>query len=95
MKTTRRSFLGTTLAGAAGLSMSGKEELTLTKASTPPLALLGGKPVRTEPFPSWPKIAANDEESWNEVLHKKRWCRLDGNCAKQFEEAWADKLGAR
>jgi perosamine synthetase len=94
MKTTRRSFLGTTLVGAAGLGMSVREAAAWTKASAPPLALLGGKPVRTEPFPSWPKIAANDEQSWNEVLTKGHWCRLEGNCAKQFEEAWASRLGA-
>ncbi len=57
------------------------------------LALLGGTPVRSGRFPSWPVIDENDEKQWMEVLHKKRWCRLNGNYVKQFEEAWAKELG--
>jgi perosamine synthetase len=59
------------------------------------LAVLGGKPLRVEPFPSWPKVAANDEKAWSEVLHRGRWCRLDGSFAKRFEETWAAALGAQ
>jgi len=58
-------------------------------------ALLGGGPIRKEPFPSWPKIASNDESAWSDVLHQGRWCRLDGNYANRFEEAWARMLGAK
>lgn len=92
---TRRDFLA--LAGAAGLGLAGRSR-ALTFAPSGPagsLALLGGKPVRTEPFPSWPKVAANDEKSWTEVLHRGHWCRLDGNYARRFEETWAKLLGAR
>jgi dTDP-4-amino-4,6-dideoxygalactose transaminase len=58
-------------------------------------ALLGGKPVRAEPFPSWPKIASNDEKAWTDVLHQGRWCCLDGNFANRFEATWAHTLGAK
>ncbi len=57
-------------------------------------ALLGGKPTRTAAFPSWPEIAANDQQSWAQVLREGKWCRLDGEHATQFERTWAQTLGA-
>ena len=60
-----------------------------------PLAILGGKPVRKGRFHSWPVITENDERAWMEVLRKGRWCRLDGDYANRFEEAWASTLGAK
>src|SRR5213593_2352325 len=88
---TRRRFLK---AGAAGLAAAATAPMILKSANEKP-ALLGGKPVRTEPFPSWPKIADNDERAWMEVLRKRKWNRLDGAYAKQFEETWARTLGAK
>jgi perosamine synthetase len=58
-------------------------------------ALLGGKPVRTEAFPSWPKITAADEARWMEVLRTGRWYRLGGRFADQFEKDYAALTGAR
>lgn len=58
-------------------------------------ALLGGKPVRSQPFPSWPVIDRNDDQAWTEVLHSKKWCRNDGRQAQRFEENWASALGAK
>lgn len=58
-------------------------------------AVLGGVPVRTRPFPSWPQVAANDEEAWMQVLRSRKWCRLDGDRARLFETEWARRLGAR
>jgi perosamine synthetase len=91
----RREFLNTTLAGALGLGLTSRPVSVSTSKSSGALAVLGGKPVRTKPFPFWPIIESNDEESWADVLHKKRWCRLDGNYASRFEDAWAETLGAR
>jgi perosamine synthetase len=84
------------MAGAAGLGLQSHAASRPTgsgAAATP--ALLGGSPVRTAPFPSWPKIADRDEKNWTEVLHKGRWCRIDGSYATRFEEAWAQTLGAK
>ena len=93
----RRGFLGGALAGAAGLGLESHADLgpsaSSVAAATP--ALLGGKPVRTAPFPSWPKITAGDEKSWMEVLHQGHWCRNDGSYANRFEETWARTLGAK
>ncbi len=95
---TRRHFLRTMSAGAAGLG------LTAGVAASPrpsrPMgekpAILGGRPVRTEPFPAWPVVRENDERGWMEVLHSHEWCRAgDGHFATQFEEKWAETLGAK
>jgi perosamine synthetase len=91
----RRGFLQAVVAGTAvGLS-SGARGTGSLGPSSDGLALLGGKPVHPDPFPSWPKIASNDDQAWSDVLHKGKWCRLDGNYAKHFEESWANTLGAK
>jgi dTDP-4-amino-4,6-dideoxygalactose transaminase len=96
---TRRHFLRTTSAGAAALGLA--TGATFLPAAQPSsgeekLAILGGNPVRTEHFPSWPVIKDNDEKGWMEVLHGKHWCRAsNGYYATQFEEAWAHTLGAK
>jgi dTDP-4-amino-4,6-dideoxygalactose transaminase len=93
---TRRGFLGAAITGAAGLGLQSRAAVRSSSSAVAPApALLGGKPVRTAPFPSWPKIGAGDEKSWMEVLRKGLWCRIDGNYATRFEEAWARTLGAK
>ena len=96
---TRRSFLGTALAGAAAagwISSPARAAQSQTGSADPKPALLGGRPVRTEPFPSWPVIKENDEKGWMEVLRSKNWCRSsDGHSATRFEETWAKTLGAK
>lgn len=96
-KQTRREFLGAT--GLAGLaSMTGMASFPRA-ASAGKLAILGGKPVRTAPFPSWPIIEANDERLWMEVLRKRFWCRIGetpaNNFVKRFENTWASMTGAK
>ena len=96
---TRRRFLHTMSAGAAGLGLAaGATAPRAAQAASPgeKPALLGGKPVRTESFPSWPLIGENDEKGWMEVLRSKNWCRSsDGHYAMRFEETWARTLGAK
>jgi len=96
---TRRRFLHTMSAGAAGLGMAvgaaaPRAAQSASLGEKP--AILGGKPVRPEPFPSWPVIKENDEKGWMEVLRSKDWCRSsDGHYATRFEETWAETLGAK
>jgi dTDP-4-amino-4,6-dideoxygalactose transaminase len=94
---TRRGFLGGTCAGAAGLKAFGSSIASIRARSglDSKLALLGGKPVRTEPFPSWPIIADNDRRAWGDVLESRRWNRLGGTYVERFEKTWARQLGAR
>lgn len=89
----RREF-GKTIARAAALGAAAATAPAVFAREDRP-ALAGGKPVRTEPFPSWPRIAKNDDEAWMEVLHSKQWCRLDGNHATQFEQTWSKMLDAK
>ncbi len=95
---TRRHFLGAASAAAGWLSRPASRMRAATvgqpyQEEKP--ALLGGKPIRTEKFPSWPVIADNDETALVTVLRKGRWNRLDGNYTQQFEETWARTLGAK
>jgi len=95
---TRRHFLRTMSAGAAGLGLASEAASCAlpSGSSGDKPAILGGKPVRTEPFPGWPVVQENDEKGWMEVLHSKNWCRAgNGHFATLFEETWAKTLGAK
>jgi hypothetical protein len=40
------------------------------------LALLGGDPLRTRPFPAWPVFDEREERGLLEVLHSGKWWRF-------------------
>jgi dTDP-4-amino-4,6-dideoxygalactose transaminase len=91
----RRSFLQGASATAAGMSLAATNAFAAgdsTKA-TDRLAVLGGKPVRKEPFPSWPVLGDNDRAAWSKVLEEGHWCRLDGHYANTFEKSYAELMG--
>ena len=69
--------------------------VAMLSVHTCPLAMLGGKPVRSGGFPSWPMIEKNDEAAWADVLQKKGWCRLDGDYVNQFEKEYAKLTGVK
>ena len=58
-------------------------------------ALLGGRPVRGTPFPTWPIIDQREERALHDVLHSGKWYRGDGQTVSRFEEAYAQLTGAR
>jgi len=58
-------------------------------------ALLGGKPIRTESFPSWPKFDGREEQALLEVLRSGKWFRGYGQAVNHFEKAYAQLMGAR
>ncbi len=87
---TRRGFLGAASAAGAVLSPA------LASSSNGKLALHGGTPVRREPFPSWPRIAAEDEDNVMDVLRSGEWFRgTSGRWAKEFEEKYAALTGTK
>jgi perosamine synthetase len=100
-KMNRREFLGSAAAGA-GVSLGGGNLVNLfaaggvsaasDEAGKP--AILGGKPVRTAAFPSWPVMDQTEDKAWMEVLHSGKWFRGYGQQVNQFEEAWAKLNGA-
>jgi dTDP-4-amino-4,6-dideoxygalactose transaminase len=53
------------------------------------LALLGGTPVKTTPFPDWPQYDEHERQALNEVLESRTWWRTPGTHALAFERAFA------
>ena len=79
----RRGFLAAASAGAA-----------FGAAEKP--AVLGGKKVRTERWPSWPVIDKREEEALIGTLKSGQWYRgSDGKRAAAFEKAYAELTGAK
>ncbi|MGQ9916840.1 MAG: DegT/DnrJ/EryC1/StrS family aminotransferase [Bryobacteraceae bacterium] len=58
-------------------------------------ALLGGRPVRQSPFPTWPVFGEPEAQGLLRVLHSGRWYRGNGEHVRRFEEAFARATGAR
>ncbi|OPZ26521.1 MAG: L-glutamine:2-deoxy-scyllo-inosose aminotransferase [Lentisphaerae bacterium ADurb.BinA184] len=59
------------------------------------LAIRGGTPVRSRPFPAWPISDSTDEQALLRVLHSGRWGRLNGEEVGRFERAFAAYQEAR
>jgi dTDP-4-amino-4,6-dideoxygalactose transaminase len=59
------------------------------------LALHGGTPVRTRPFPAWPVFGAPEEERILAALRSGNWGRLDGRHVDEFERRFAAMHGCR
>src|SRR5437899_691978 len=53
------------------------------------LALLGGKPLRTRPFTSWPIFGKAEEKRLLRALRSGNWGRLGGREVGEFEERFA------
>ena len=91
---TRRRFIAAASAAAHLSTQTGSGVVAHAKSVDEKLALLGGKPVRQEPFPSWPVIGEGDRTSWRKVLDSGQWYRSPDGYVPKFEKAWAQKLGA-
>ncbi|KAB2660320.1 MAG: DegT/DnrJ/EryC1/StrS family aminotransferase [Verrucomicrobia bacterium] len=57
------------------------------------LALLGGKPLRTRPFNSWPIHNKSEERSLLRTLRSGNWGRLQGQEVANFEKRFAAAHG--
>lgn len=53
------------------------------------LALLGGEPVRDEPFPAWPIYEEDEKEALSQVLESRVWWRTPGTQTLEFEREFA------
>ena len=58
-------------------------------------AMLGGTPVRTQRFPSWPVFDQTEEEALLGTLRSGKWFRGNGKNVAKFEEAYARLTGAK
>jgi dTDP-4-amino-4,6-dideoxygalactose transaminase len=94
---TRRSFIAQSTAGLTGaaLAISGAGAVFAggkTKADT--LAMLGGTPTRSKPYPStWPIFDENEEKALLKALHSRNWCCLRGNVVYDLEREFAKTMG--
>jgi dTDP-4-amino-4,6-dideoxygalactose transaminase len=52
------------------------------------LALHGGTPVRTAPYPSWPTHDGRERDLLLEVLDSGQWWSTQGTKVHEFEDAW-------
>ena len=87
----RRGFM----TAAAGAAVATRATPAVFAAGAEKPALLGGPPVRSARFPSWPVVDAREERALLDVLHSGKWFRLDGQTVDRFEEAYARLTGAR
>ncbi len=53
------------------------------------LAILGGKKVKTTPFPEWPVYDQHEEKALMDVLHSGVWWRTPGTKTLKFEQEFA------
>ncbi|MCW5552555.1 MAG: DegT/DnrJ/EryC1/StrS family aminotransferase [Verrucomicrobiae bacterium] len=59
------------------------------------LALFGGKPVRSQPFPAWPIFGKAEEQRLLRTLRNGKWGRLHGPEVAEFEERFAAMHGCK
>jgi len=77
----RRQFVAASASAGVGMALTG----TARAADKP--AFLGGKPVRTKGYQSWPMVDAADENAVLEVVRARRWYR--NRSVAEFEERYA------
>jgi dTDP-4-amino-4,6-dideoxygalactose transaminase len=92
-KITRRRFMETTSAGATAVMTASAFPSFGTNMNMDKLAVLGGQPIRTKPFPSWPIWDKKDEEAVLPVLRSGVWSRND--VVTEAEEKFADFMGSK
>ncbi len=68
--------------------------MSRTVAAEDRLAVEGGSPVRTTPFPAWPVADGREERLLLEVLHSGKWGELSGDKVTTFAARFAAYQGA-
>ena len=53
------------------------------------LALFGGKPMKTDPFPAWPQYDERESQALVDVLESRLWWRTPGTRTLKFEQEFA------
>lgn len=69
--------------------------MSQNQAKAGQLAIDGGAPVRTEPFPGWPVFDDREERLLLEVLHSGKWGELTGDKVTTFAARFAEFQGAK
>jgi perosamine synthetase len=89
---TRRRMLATARAGAAVFAAT-PLGYAAPKTGAGALAILGGQPVRTAPFPHWPNFREVDEKAVLPVLRSGVWSRA--KVVTEAEKQFARLMGAK
>ncbi len=94
---TRREFLAAASTGTIAAVASGGIPAygNIGKRAGGKLAILGGRPVRTKSFPSWPVWDKTAEKSVLSILRSGNWFRGRGNTVSEFEKKYAELMGAK
>lgn len=90
-RVSRRLFLATAAGAGAVVGQSSMSPTVYARAVDEP-ALLGGPPVRSAAFPSWPVADDLEERALVEVVRSRRWNR--GTRVEAFEREYAALTGA-
>jgi len=97
----RRGFLREASTGTAAAVAVGAVAAQGVTKKADKLAVLGGTPVRTEPFPTWPQINPDVEQSLVAAYRSGRWTRHLGPRRRgagqvgAFELEFAKLIGAK
>ena len=59
------------------------------------LAINGGTPSKTKPFPAWPQYDQREQQALIDVLESRKWWRTEGTCVTKFEQEFAAFHGAK
>jgi perosamine synthetase len=94
---TRRTFMGVVAGSAAVLARPVRARAAKASGggATSEPALLGGQPVRRDPFPDWPIAGAEEEQALLGVARSGKWGRSGGQQVARFESAYAALTGAK
>ncbi|MBN2136945.1 MAG: DegT/DnrJ/EryC1/StrS family aminotransferase [Sedimentisphaerales bacterium] len=90
---TRRHFLAAASVGTLAAVSNRTPAYAAAQPAKP--AILGGPPVRTRPFSSWPIWDQADEESIISILRSGNWFRGRGKVVDEFETQYARMMDAK
>ena len=92
----RREFFKTSTLAGTGLALGagGLATRAFAEVDGKP-AILGGKPVVTQGFPSWPVYDETEEKALLSTLHSGHWFRGSGANVGRFEDAYSKLTGAK
>lgn len=94
----RREFLAATSIGTiAAITTGGIAAFETINKKAVKLAILGGQPIRTGGFSSWPAPDENVVKSIVATTKSGKWCRIQGGANKvsTFEKKFAELIGTR
>jgi len=90
----RRDFIAAMSMAGAGLAV-GVPNFTLAGSADKKPALLGGPKAHPTGFPGWPVFDKTEEKALLDVLHSKKWGRLNGSAVATFEKKYQALLGVK